>query len=898
MKKYSLGLLFATLIFSFFSVLTVDASVSGCMTGDRYSRTTGQACTTGGSSVCQPGEVYNAYTGERCVSIDQPSVTLVSQNITASASDEGDFATGTFKFKVYSPSRDIFISRLNTKDSLQTVTYYGGISDLDSAVLTSNRANRDTSSYFIVKSGQYRSFELAFVMKPTAGTGFYKAKAVSLKLKTGNPINFGSEFVTENVMLRGDAVTPTNSTIKVLSPNGGEVWQTGSSQTIRWNVGNSNNISYVDFTLRGVYDNSVHDLYLHARNTGSLTFTLPSSYTTGAYFLQLNKTNGTLLDESNSYFIITKDTNTPFITVLSPNGGDTYISNLEYAVNYYSKTTANICHYMTPRKNLYATRYKVSCGTGYQPWNTNDSGSIVLDSRVFPLGTYYWLSILENADGESAYDFSDASFEIVNGTIPAPVISSLSPTSGPVGTQVSITGTNFSYENTINGQGTSGDFQVHTYSYNGRTLSFVIPAELANTSWAGQPVVPGVYKIQVGSTNGSSNKYNFTVTASNPVVKVLSPNGGENLSIGTINSVTWTGDSSATYDISLVAYYPPCPHGACGQYEDRGPYVLAKNLSVSPSDSQGTFRWWAGRAVDSVNIPAGTYMLKVCKSGKDVCDLSNMYFYLSSGVSVTPAPNPTPAISSLSRISGSVGSAVTINGSGFSATSNTINFGSNVIPNIASTNNGTKILFDVPAYSSPACLFTVPACALRAMLISPGTYKVSVYNKDSLSTSNEISFSVVNPTVDPVPAPTPVPVVANRELPTGTLDQANCSAVAGWARDPDSDPTPGTANSTVTVKLFNGPSENGLFLAQFSANAVRESAVGSHGFVWPLPDSLKDGQSRNIHAYAFDAQDGTKSKLLNGSPKQVTCSSTQAANAGQGASAGGSFLGKLKFWNW
>lgn len=144
----------------------------------------------------------------------------------------------------------------------------------------------------------------------------------------------------------------------------------------------------------------------------------------------------------------------------------------------------------------------------------------------------------------------------------------------------------------------------------------------------------------------------------------------------------------------------------------------------------------------------------------------------------------------------------------------------------------------------------------------------------------------------------PKSVACNQLLPIGTLDQVNCSAVAGWARDPNSDPTSDTANAVITIKLYDGPAESGTLLAQLPADKVREKAVGIHGFVWTWPESLKDGQYHDIYAYAVDAQDGAQSKQLNGSPKPITCASAKATSASQGASAVGSFLGKLKFWKW
>ncbi len=104
----------------------------------------------------------------------------------------------------------------------------------------------------------------------------------------------------------------------------------------------------------------------------------------------------------------------------------------------------------------------------------------------------------------------------INPTI-APVIYSLSPISGTIGTQVTIFGIGFnSYStNTVNfGYGGS----LSAYSYNGSSLTFSVPASLSNCSYAGQycsqayiPLSPGTYPISVTNSNGTSNTMNFTV---------------------------------------------------------------------------------------------------------------------------------------------------------------------------------------------------------------------------------------------------------------------------------------------------------------------------------------------------------------------------------------------------
>ena len=96
-------------------------------------------------------------------------------------------------------------------------------------------------------------------------------------------------------------------------------------------------------------------------------------------------------------------------------------------------------------------------------------------------------------------------------------------------------------------------------------------------------------------------------------------------------------------------------------------------------------------------------------------------------------------ISQLSPSSGPVGSVITITGSGFTSTGNTINFGSGVIPNISSQ-NGTSLTFTIPSAQYPACYYTAPQCLPPIVITSTGQYNVSVTNSNG--TSNSQIFNV------------------------------------------------------------------------------------------------------------------------------------------------------------
>ncbi len=103
-------------------------------------------------------------------------------------------------------------------------------------------------------------------------------------------------------------------------------------------------------------------------------------------------------------------------------------------------------------------------------------------------------------------------------------------------------------------------------------------------------------------------------------------------------------------------------------------------------------------------------------------------------------PSPVPAITSLQPVAGPVGSRVTISGTAFQPTANTINFGASAYPNIAAADSAT-IVFVIPTATNPPCRNVTPPCAVASALITPGVYEISVTNGNG--TSNSISFTVV-----------------------------------------------------------------------------------------------------------------------------------------------------------
>ena len=151
-----------------------------------------------------------------------------------------------------------------------------------------------------------------------------------------------------------------------------------------------------------------------------------------------------------------------------------------------------------------------------QPLVTYDSGETTLTfTHIYATsGTRTVTFTVSNASGQSN---STSASVTVTGTGSQTNLSlqSLAPTSGPVGVQVTLYGTGFTYANSV----TFGSGVVtNVYSQNGTTMTFTVPAYVSPycapyTACAqyAQQVTPGQYNVSVQNQNGTSNSLLFQV---------------------------------------------------------------------------------------------------------------------------------------------------------------------------------------------------------------------------------------------------------------------------------------------------------------------------------------------------------------------------------------------------
>ena len=249
-------------------------------------------------------------------------------------------------------------------------------------------------------------------------------------------------------------------------------------------------------------------------------------------------------------------------------------------------------------------------------------------------------------------------------------------------------------------------------SLDGRGVSFTVPAQL--TGFGSQVMTLDTYNVSVTNGSGySTNALPFTVTslASAASPTIVSVSGPTSLLPGV--SGTWTvvvNNHGNTYLTTSVNW------GDQGQ----GYAAVAPQTVLQPGTQTLTF--------SHAYAQTGTYTIAFTASNSSGSQTS------SATVSVSPsATTRNLTLTSLSPTSGRVGTQVTLQGSGFTASNNTVHFGIGGTQNVASA-NGTTIYFTIPPYLSACDLMTFGmACTPYAQSVVPGTYPIYVTNANGAS---------------------------------------------------------------------------------------------------------------------------------------------------------------------
>jgi hypothetical protein len=238
-----------------------------------------------------------------------------------------------------------------------------------------------------------------------------------------------------------------------------------------------------------------------------------------------------------------------------------------------------------------------------------------------------------------------ASNSNINFNVPAPHVTGVSPANGPIGTQVTVTGSGFLASRGSNSLffGPASGYATTFSSWSDTQIVATVPST----------AITGPVQVNVDGVNSNPD---VLFTLPNPKITGLSPSSGP---VGTQVTISGSG-FGATQGSSTLVFYP--------------------NVTATPAS------WSDTQIVVTVPTTATTGAVTVTEGG--VNSNNNIYFTV-----------PPPHVGSLSPASGVVGTQVTVNGSGFQATQGgnskvTFNGGSGAT--VASWSD-TQVVATVPA---------------------------------------------------------------------------------------------------------------------------------------------------------------------------------------------------------
>jgi hypothetical protein len=354
-----------------------------------------------------------------------------------------------------------------------------------------------------------------------------------------------------------------------------------------------------------------HGATFTQNSSTQITATVPASATTGP--IGVTQPNGTATS-SNDFTVATSSC--PTITSFSPGSGPVGTSVTINGTNFTGVT---------------AVLFNTTSVTSY---TVNSSTKI---TATVPSGATSG-PIKVTASGGTGSGLSNFT---VTTSVPAPTISSFSPPSGPVGTSVTINGTNFS------GSG----FTTSAVTFNNVTASFTVNSSIKITATVPSGATDGKIRVTTpGGTATSSTSFDVTTQAA-PTISSFSPTSGPVGTSVTINGTNFVNVSSVTFN-----------------------NVTASSTTNSSTKITATVPSGATDGKIRVTTPGGT---ATSSKSFDV---------------TTPAK---PTISSFSPTSGPVGTSVTIIGTNFTGAT-AVRF-NNVAASSFAVNSSTKVTATVPS---------------------------------------------------------------------------------------------------------------------------------------------------------------------------------------------------------
>lgn len=317
--------------------------------------------------------------------------------------------------------------------------------------------------------------------------------------------------------------------ITVAKPNGGESWASGATQSISWsnNLGSRENVSVELSTDAGA---TWQMLKSTTPSYGSLSIVVPSVSSSSCLVRITWLKDTSVSDVSNALFTI----GPAFITVTSPNGGESWYVGTSHSIMWKSNLGGYVEIDLSTDGGTTWQVVSASTGNfGSRSWTVPSQPTTQALIRVTSL----------TAGFTAISDTSNAVFSILQ-----PAVTVVSPNGGEGWT----IGTVHAIQWSSNAGGT---VKIELSRDGGTTWATLIGGATNNGSYNWTVTSPASSNALVRITSNSFPLVKSTSAAPfsilQPVMTVLSPNGGEVWSIGTVHSIQWSLNTTGNVKIEL-----------------------------------------------------------------------------------------------------------------------------------------------------------------------------------------------------------------------------------------------------------------------------------------------------------------------------------------------------------
>jgi len=390
--------------------------------------------------------------------------------------------------------------------------------------------------------------------------------------------------------------TISGATLTVTSPNGGESLVAGAATQVTWTSDVTGNVRIT--LLKS--DLQIMVIAAGTPNDGTQTWNIPATIFSGNDFKVkiASCLDPTVFDASDDIFTITGNSSGT-IAVVSPNGGETFTAGTLNNITWTSDVTGNVRISLLKAGAHYAMISFSTPNDGVFEW--------LIPARL-AAGNEYSVKIA-SVTFPALFDVSDAAFSITPGG--GTFVTVLSPNGGEtfdVGATMPITWTSdvTGYLRISLQKGGVDLMLISAKTVNDGSFDWLIPATVpTGTDYS----VKICYCLNTVVTDVSDAPFTINGTGGSTIA-VISPNGGETLTAGTTNAITWSSDITGNVRITLLK---------AGLH-----YALIS--SSTPND--GSYDW----TIPSRLAAGAEYSIKIASAATPLLfDVSDAYFSVVAG---------------------------------------------------------------------------------------------------------------------------------------------------------------------------------------------------------------------------------------------------------------------------